>query len=139
MEYQKLPSAASGLYSHGQNRNTSSSAIPNRPPSKSQTATWRSVRFSARVPGTGQRGSLYTVSTPSIRPPRATSSSRDIAFNSASLGSVDAPTRSDVSVVLTPSLTLSLIRRAPPHRFGLHSRQPGSLAPLLLIASLCIV
>ncbi|KAA8967745.1 MAG: hypothetical protein F6Q13_05460 [Mycobacterium sp.] len=28
---------------------------------------------------------------------------------------------------------------APPHRFALHRRRRGSWAPLLLIASLCIV
>ncbi|REN81945.1 hypothetical protein DSI80_11385 [Mycobacterium tuberculosis] len=28
---------------------------------------------------------------------------------------------------------------APPHRFALHRRRRGSRAPLLLIASLCIV
>ena len=49
------------------------------PPSSSQIATVRSERFSARVPSIGQRGSLRTVSTPSILPPRRTRSSVDIA------------------------------------------------------------
>ena len=69
-EYTKLPPAPFDLYSHGQNKKTSSSASPKPPPSKSQRATPRSARFSAWVPSTGQRGSLKTVSTPSILPPR---------------------------------------------------------------------
>src|ERR1700744_277093 len=89
-EYTKAPWDPSGLYSHGQNKNTSSSANPKKPPSKNQRATLRSVRFSALVPGTGQRGSLKTVSTPSSRPPSVTSSSRDMALSSASVGSPGA-------------------------------------------------
>src|ERR1700744_2958436 len=86
-EYANSPDDPFGWYSHGQNRNTSSSANPSNPPSKSQIGSRRSARFSALVPGTGQRGSLKTVSTPSILPPSSTSSSRDMALSSASVGS----------------------------------------------------
>ena len=57
-EYRNSPSDPYGLYSHGQNRKITSSARPAKPPSRSQYETVRSARFSALVPGTGQRGSL---------------------------------------------------------------------------------
>src|ERR1700716_598198 len=102
------PDEPYGLYSHGQNKNTTSSASPERPPSRSQYATVRSARFSALVPGTGQRSSLKTVSTPSSLPPSSTSSSRDIEPSSASLGWVSVP--------LTSSLMLGLRSTAPHQR-----------------------
>src|SRR6185436_3045019 len=84
--YQISPAEPIGWYSHGQNRKISSSASPEKPPSRSQYATERSARFSALVPETGQRSSRKTVSTPSILPPSSTSCSRDIEASSASLG-----------------------------------------------------
>jgi hypothetical protein len=56
--YQRWSGALPPLYSHGQNRKTISSAIPETPPSISQSATRRSARFSALVSGMGQRSSL---------------------------------------------------------------------------------
>ena len=89
-EYSRLPLTPYGLYSQGQNRKTSSSSRPITPPNSSQNATRRSDRFSARVPGTGQRSSLKTVSTPSIRPPRAASSDSDIAERFSPCGLLDS-------------------------------------------------
>src|SRR6476661_5980728 len=86
IEYAHSPSEPNGLYSHGQNKKISSSASPEKPPSRSQYATDRSARFSPLVPGTGQRSSSKTVCTPSIFPPSSTSCSRVIDASSASVG-----------------------------------------------------
>ena len=55
-EYMPAPDSSRDLYCHGHATKTTISARPSRVDRMNQNATWRSARFSARVPGTGQRG-----------------------------------------------------------------------------------